>query len=472
MSRRRAALLGLALLAAIGAGPAVAQAPAAPPQAVDTPEKVVAVTVNKSRLVRLPAAVRDVVVANPAIADVVVRTPNVIYILGRSVGETSVVFLDAQGREVEALGVRVEFDVAALRTALRQAMPNEPVTVSAANQSIVLNGTASTPAAADSVRQVARQFVANDNQLVSVVKVGSDQQVLLRVRVAEVSREVVKQLGVSSAVLSNNTPVGTPAAIAAATSTANQGVNFSAGRALVNPTAFATFLGDIVVGGIGRLSLTLEALEQTGLVKTLAEPNLTAISGETASFLAGGEFPVPVPQDANTITIQYKQFGVRVNFTPVVVSPGVISLKVATEVSALSDNGAVTLGNFRISALTVRRADTTVELPSGGSLVIAGLLQNNMTTNFEGIPGLKDVPVLGQLFRSTKFQRDETELVVTVTPILTRTADPLALALPTDGFGPTDDVSMYFLEKLYATYRGPAPRPTGTLRGPVGFVLE
>jgi pilus assembly protein CpaC len=372
--------------------------------------------------------------------------------------------------------VRVDFDVAGLRNALKQSLPDDAITVAAANQSIVLNGTAATAAAADNARQVARQFVGNDNQLVSLLKVGSDQQVMLRVRVAEVSRQVVKQLGVSTALLSNTTPTAGISALGAAAASppnpAVPGVTFDTGRLLASPTAFATFLGDVTIGGIGRLSATLEALEQTGLVKTLAEPNLTAISGETASFLAGGEFPVPVPQDANTITIQYKQFGVRVNFTPVVISPGVISLRVATEVSALSDAGAVTLGNFRISALTVRRADTTVELPSGGSLVIAGLLQNNMTTNFEGIPGLKDVPILGQLFRSTKFQRDETELVVTVTPVLAKTAAPAALAMPTDGFGPSNDVGMYFLEKLYATYRGPGPRPPGVLKGPVGFVLE
>jgi pilus assembly protein CpaC len=334
--------------------------------------------------------------------------------------------------------------------------------VTSANQAIVLNGAASSPQAADNARQMARQFVANDNQLVSLVKVGSDQQVLLRVRVAEVSRQVVKQLGVSE-VLSR--PGG-----AAATGFGDFAA--ASGRLLTNPTAFATVIGNLTIGGIDQLTFTFQALEQTGLVKVLAEPNLTAISGETASFLAGGEFPVPVPQDANTITVQYKQFGVRVNFTPVVLSPGLVSLKVGTEVSQLSTNGAVTLGNFTIPALTVRRADTTVELPSGGSLVIAGLLQNNITSNYEGLPGLKDVPVLGQLFRSTKFQRDETELVVTVTPVLAKTADPTALALPTDGFGPANDVGMYFLEKLYSTYRGNAPRPTGTLRGPVGFVLE
>jgi pilus assembly protein CpaC len=460
----RAGLLALALVAAIPAQVSPQTLAATPADASDTAEKSLALTVNKSRLVRIPSGVRDVLVANPAIADVVVRTPNMVYVLGRAVGETSVVLLDAQGREIQTFGVRVDFDVAGLRQALRQALPSEQITVTGANQSVVLNGAVSSPQAADNIRQLARQFVANDNQLVTLVKVGSDQQVLLRVRVAEVSRSVVKQLGVTEALVRPGGSVGTGTGLGdfAATS----------GRLLSSPTAFATIIGNIAVGGIDQLTFTFQALEQTGLVKVLAEPNLTAISGETASFLAGGEFPVPVPQDANTITVQYKQFGVRVNFTPVVLSPGLVSLKVGTEVSQLSTAGAVSLGNFTIPALTVRRADTTVELPSGGSLVIAGLLQNNVTGNYEGLPGLKDVPVLGQLFRSTKFQRDETELVVTVTPVLAKPADPAALALPTDGFGPANDLQMYFLEKLYSTYRGNAPRPTGTLRGPVGFVLE
>ena len=468
MSALRTALLGLAL--AVAAPLAAMAQPDGAVEAAQTPEKLLDVTVNKSKLVRLPSAVRDVVVANPAIADVVVRTPNVIYVLGKTVGETSVVFLDAEGREVEALGVRVGFDVAGLRSALKQALPDDPISVAGANQSIVLSGTATTPAGVENARQIARQFVSNDNQLVNLLKAGSDQQVMLRVRVAEVSRAVVKQLGVSTAAVSPNTTALSTALGASATGAASD-IAVNSGNFL-SPTSFATMVGSVAIGGLDKLTFTFEALEQTGLVKTLAEPNLTAISGETASFLAGGEFPIPVPQDANTITIIYKQFGVRVNFTPVVVSPGTINLKVGTEVSALSDAGAVTLGGVRVSALTVRRADTTVELPSGGSLVIAGLLQNNMTTQFEGVPGLKDVPVLGQLFRSSKFQRDETELVVTVTPILARTAEPTALAMPTDGFGPANDAGMFFLEQLYSTYRGPAPRPTGTLKGPVGFVLE
>jgi len=410
--------------------------------------------------------VRDVLVGNPQIADVVVRAPNVVYVLGKAPGETNVIFLDANGREVQNLDVKVDFDVDSLRGVLKEAVPNESITVIATNQSIVLQGAATNAAANDNIRQIARQYVTNDNQIVNMMKLGSEQQVLLKVRVAEVTRQVVKQLG-SQVGLAGANAAGSAGGAAGAGDVA-----LNIGRALVNPTAFGTFAGQLAIAGIGQLTLTLEALEQTGLVKILAEPNLTAISGETASFLAGGEFPVPVPQDATTITIQYKQFGVRVNFTPVVIAPGVISLKVGTEVSQLSDAGAVTLGNFKIPALSVRRADTTVDLPSGGSLVIAGLLQNNLTNNFEGVPGVKDVPILGALFRSTKFQRDETELVITVTPILAKSVESAQLALPSDGFGPANDMGMYLFEKLYARYRPDTPRPAGTIRGPVGFILE
>jgi pilus assembly protein CpaC len=368
----RILVLVLVLIGALGATDAGAQVRTLPPAPATEPaaplERQVALTVNRSRLVRLPAEARDVIVANPSIVDVVVRTPTAVYLLGKTVGETSVVFLDAIGREIHSADVRVDFDVAGLRQALRQALPNEPVQVMTANQSIVLRGSIGTPVGSESVRQIARQYVANDQQIVSMLRVGSEQQVMLKVRVAEVTRQVVKQLGASLRVQPSQNGTGD--------------ITFLAGRTLANPTAFGSFLGSLGIAGLGQLSLLLEALEQTGLVKTLAEPTLSAISGETASFLAGGEFPVPVPQTDRVITIIFKQFGVRVNFTPVVLEPGVISLKVATEVSALSDAGAINLGDFRVSALTVRRADTTVELPSGGSLVIAGLLQNNINNNF------------------------------------------------------------------------------------------
>jgi pilus assembly protein CpaC len=418
--------------------------------------RAIPIVLNKSRALHLPSGVADIIVANPQIADVVVRTPGLAYVLGKQVGETNIVFVDAGGRQAGSADVAVTLDVDAIQAAFRQAFPTEQVELVPANQAVALRGSVATPAVADAMRQLARQFVANDAQVVNMLRVGSEQQVLLRVRVAEVSRQVVKQLGFNSQFQTRDSDI-----------VSTIGRTFAG----ASPTPFGTIAGQIFFNTFDRLRLTLEALEQTGLVKTLAEPNLTAISGENASFLVGGEFPIPVPQDANTITIAFKQFGIRLIFTPVVLGPSLISLKIGTEVSQLSDNGAVSLGAIRIPALSVRRAETTVELPSGGSLVIGGLLQNNINTAIEGLPALKDVPVLGALFRSTKFQRDETELVITVAPLLTRPVDSAALALPTDGFGPSNDINLFILERLHALYRG-GQAPSGFIRGPLGFVLE
>jgi pilus assembly protein CpaC len=453
-----ALLIGLATLAPAGAQVAP---PTARSLAPETASPVAAATtralpiiLNKSRGVQLPPGVADVIVANPAVADIVVRTPALAYVLGKSVGETNVVFVDAAGRQVGSVDVSVTVDVEAMQATLRRAFPTEQIELVPANQAVALRGAVATPAVADAVRQLARQFVANDAQVVNMLRVGSEQQVLLRVRVAEVSRQIVKQLGLNTTFTSE----GGDAIV-------------SIGRALVNPSPFGSITGSFLLDTFDRLTVTLQALEQTGLAKTLAEPNLTAISGENASFLVGGEFPVPVPQDSDTITIVFKQFGIRLIFTPVVLSPNLISLKIGTEVSQLSPNGAITLGDFSIPALTVRRAETTVELPSGGSLVMAGLLQNNINSQVEGLPALKDIPILGALFRSTKFQRDETELVITVAPILSRPVDSAALALPSDGFGASNDVNLFLLQRLHALYRG-GRTPEGVIRGPMGFQLE
>jgi pilus assembly protein CpaC len=449
--------LARALLIAglVGLGSCLSGASASPSPAAAVTHAL-PIVMNKSRPLELPPGVADIIVANPAIADIVVRTPNQAYVLGKAVGETNLVFVDNAGRQVGSVDVAVTVDLQAMQASLKRAFPTEQIELVPANQAVVLRGAVATPAVAEGMRQLARQFVANDAQVVNMLRVGSEQQVLLRVRVAEVTRQVVKQLGLNASYVTQGPDLAV-----------------TAGRLLTAPTPFASIAGTLFINGFDRLTLALQALEQTGLVKTLAEPNLTAISGENASFLAGGEFPVPVPQggDSNAITVTYKQFGVRVTFTPVVLGPNLITLKIATEVSQLSDAGAVTLNNFRVPALTVRRAETTVELPSGGSIVIAGLLQNNLNNTIEGIPALKDVPILGALFRSTKFQKDESELVITVAPILARPVESASIALPSDGFGPANDVNMFLLQRLHALYRG-GQAPEGSIRGPMGFVLE
>ena len=218
-----------------------------------------------------------------------------------------------------------------------------------------------------------------------------------------------------------------------------------------------------------------DALERQGIVKTLAEPNLTAISGENANFLAGGEFPILVPNGDN-VTVEFRQFGIILTFTPVVLSSGLINLKISSEVSQLSDVGAVTLGGFVIPSLAIARAETTVELPSGGSLMIAGLLQNDINTTIDGFPGLMDIPILGTLFRSTAFQRNETELVVAVSTFLIRPVEDASIALPTDGFAPASDFDMYFLGRINSVYAKPGSGGSealaGGLLGPVGYIME
>ncbi|MGQ0663782.1 MAG: type II and III secretion system protein family protein [Pseudomonadota bacterium] len=452
---RWATALAIAACLALGPGLAAAQAPAGSPE---LPSELIALPVAKSQVLRLPDEVRDVMVANPEIADVVMRSPAMAFLVGRKIGDTNVYFFNARGQQVRHIVVRVEMDLTALKAALKQLIPNEKIEATAANQSVVLTGSVGSATAADSARQVARQFVQSDETVINLLQVRGDQQVLLRVRVAEMSRQVVKELGLSTnAVFQFGSP---------------RLQQFDITSGIARADQFGTIAATIRFNALERLTSTIQALERTGLVKILAEPTLTAVSGETANFLVGGEFPVPVPQQ-QTVTIQFKQFGIRLNFTPVVLSAGFLSLKIATEVSQLTERGQVVLGGFTIPALTVRRAETTVEMPSGGSLVIAGLLQNDIRNTMQGFPVLKDIPILGALFRSAEFQRDETELVIAVTPLLVRSADPNEIAFPTDGFGAAHDFDMFVLGRLHAVYKRPGPSP-GTLpvRGPIGFILE
>ncbi|MBV8535212.1 MAG: type II and III secretion system protein family protein, partial [Alphaproteobacteria bacterium] len=310
------------------------------------------------------------------------------------------------------------------------------------------------------------QFVADHNSIINLLSIRDKSQVLLRVHVSEMSRQVVKELGITPG---QPTPFNFSIGGSRFSFTGNT-PNFTGN------TPFGALSSAIPLGGSTTFTSLLQALESNGLVKTLAEPNLTAVSGETASFLVGGQFPVPSPQPSGggtTITVTYKDFGVRLTFTPVVLSSGQINLKIATEVSQLSTEGAITINGFNIPALSMRRAVTTVELPSGGSIAIAGLLQNNIQNTIQGLPGLKDIPVLGSLFSSTLFQRNESDLVIAVTPLLVKPVDPHLLALPTDGFGPASDFNMYFLGRVNATYGKPSAEfPHGQPKGPYGYILE
>lgn len=457
-------IVGIVLAACLlASGPAVAQddraVEATPLNFVDVgsaPQKVDLI-LGKARILKLPTPVRDVLVASPDVADVVIRTPQLIYLLGRQVGDTNIFFFDVDGNEILRLDARVELDLSALRETLKELLPKESIKVTSVNNNIFLSGSASSAEAAEDARRVARRFVSEEINVVNMLRIAADQQVVLRVRIAEMQRTAIKELGLSYSF--NYTAAGDFPTI---------GFNVLQGLGTPFPLAFASFANDSI-----GFQVLMDALENNGLVKTLAEPNLTAISGEAANFLAGGEFPIPVAQDDNTITVEFRPFGIGLDFVPVVLSSGNISLRVTTEVSALSAAGAVTIGGITIPALTVRRAATTVELPSGGSLVIAGLLQDDITNSVDGIPGLKDIPILGALFRSARFRRQETELVIAVTAYVVNPIEPQQITLPTDGFAPASDIDRYLFGRLSAVYAKSARVPAlGELKAPTGYIME
>ncbi len=407
---------------------------------------------------------RDVIIGNPEIADVVVRAPGQVYLIGRSVGETNVFLVDAKGNLVRKLDVVVNPDGSAVESALRQLMPKERINVKGVGDSIVLSGVASSDGAAAQAQQIARRFVPEDANIVNMITVGSEQQVLIKVKVAEISKSVLKELGASN-ILDPQT-LG-PLTIDLATAATG-----------LSASAFAGILGI----GTSESDTTFQLLETHGLLRTLAEPNLLAISGEPASMLAGGEYPVvAVSSDSGnpTVSVEYKPFGVSLAFLPVVIAPGRIWLKVSTEVSALSAQNSVVIpfgdDSFQILGLATRRANSTIELPSGGGIMIAGLLQNDIQSSINGIPGLMDLPILGTLFRSTSFQRNETELVILVTVMLAKPVDPDLLATPTDGFAPSHDLDRYFLGNLQSLYVKQPPvgsQPSEGPKGPIGYIIN
>jgi pilus assembly protein CpaC len=437
------------------------------------------ISLDKAVIVELPVDARDALVSNPRIADAIVRTPRRIYIIGLAVGQANAFFFDAAGQQILNLEISVERDFAALQAMFARVLPDARITVSPMNDNIVLTGSVQTPSEASQARDIAARFVDDPKRVLSMLEVKSSEQVLLKVRVAEMQRTLAKQLGVD---LDSAFSIGD---VTATLKTANP---FSLlGRALSEDSAgtFARTDGDG-----DTFSGTIKALERSGLMKTLAEPNLTAISGESAKFLAGGEFPVPVKtDDAGNVSLEFKPFGVGLGFTPVVISGGRISLKISTEVSELTSENSfvasgrsfldpttgnvVTIPGLAVPGLRVRRAETAVELPSGGSLVMAGLLQDTIHQNIDGVPGMKDIPVLGALFRSRDFQKQETELVVLVSPYLVKPTAAQKLALPTDGYAPPSDLDTILLGRNNAVH-GPS-RALGaknTLKGPVGFVMK
>jgi pilus assembly protein CpaC len=480
---RGAALTGLIVMTWL-AGPGTAAAAELPSKgsAVSTVQvygdksaQFVPLGVGKSIVVDLPADIKDVLVADPKIANAVVRTSRRAYIIGVAVGQTNVYFFDAEGRQIMGFDIAVKRDLNGIRAAIKQVLPNAEISVEGIADGIMLSGSASSPAEAQQAFDLAARLAGDGNKVVNGITVRGRDQVMLRVTVAEVQRDVIKQLGID---LSGNLSQGTNVL-----NFANANPFPVVGQALVSSNQ--------VTATWRAVSTTLRAMERAGVIRTLAEPNLTAISGETANFLAGGEFPIPAgftcdPTTRNCQTqIQFKKFGVGLNFTPVVMSEGRISMKVLTEVSELSNENALTLvqsiGAGQTTTLTIpsiktRRAETTVEIPSGGTLAMAGMIHEQTKQQLNGMPGLMNVPVLGALFKSRDFVNRQSELVVMVTPFVVRAVAQKDLSKPDDGYADASDASTSLLGRFNRLYgvparNGEAPQPQ-PYRGNVGFILD
>jgi pilus assembly protein CpaC len=490
-----AAASGLMLCVAVNAAevetPSATASPTAtppPPDIGGAPANIrptgppVVIEIGKGTLFHLPRPAATVFVANPDIADVQIKSPTLMYISANRTkpGETVVYAVDDKDNVLVSAVIRVEYDLTRLRQAYKQSMPG--ISVSSVEGKLVLSGDASSAGQAEKARALAVAVVGADkiDQIINQVTVTIPNQVNLRVRIAEVQRSVLKQLGI------NWTKLGSHFAFATANPTSGAAPDI-VGTAVTNTAAVAA--GRLVgMANATDLVGVLDALAQEGLVTNLAEPNLTAMNGQTASFLVGGQFPVPstVSQgtggSAPSIGIVFKDFGVKLDFTPTIIDANHLNLKLRPEVSALSTNGAISLpltgtASLTIPALTVTRAETTLELGSGQSFALAGLLRHDTNQDISKVPALGDLPILGQLFRSDQFNRDETELVIIVTPYLVNPVATASLMLPTDGFVPPHDLARITTDDLYRQQLPPAsggPVQPGSrpLVGAVGFRLD
>jgi pilus assembly protein CpaC len=507
--------------------------------------------VGRSIVVEFPVPLKDVLVSDPQLMDAVVQSSDRVFLIAKKAGQTNAFFFDEYGQQILTLEVAVGADLSALDQLLTRLIPASNIHSEIAGQAVVLTGSVRTPIDSDRAAQIAAQFVAanagsigavnsglsNGNttnsttttnattniggggataayqnqiqstvapssapddpyaakSIINLIVVEGEEQVMLKVTVAEVQRSILKQFGINlgalvnsgnftTAILSDNhfpltTAAGlgtlpTAGVVSSALSLFNNGPT-GAGIGGANTTAFGNSgAATLWNSGNQQIAGAIRALERDGLLKTLAEPNLTAVSGEPAKFLAGGEFPIPVVDSLGQVSVTFKEFGIGLVFTPVVMSEGRISLKIETIVSELTNQGAVVLNNIQIPALKKRQANSTVELPSGGSLAMAGLLSEDTRQNIDGFPGLKDVPILGTLFRSREYQKQETELVVIVTPYMVRPTSRQQLARPLDGMGDPTDRKANFLGQINRVYGGGAPAPVGDLKGDYGFIVE
>jgi pilus assembly protein CpaC len=434
--------------------------------------RFLALGIGKSVVVDFPREVKDVLVADPKIANAVIRSAQRAYIIGAAVGQTNVVFFDAAGQQLGAYDIAVKRDLNGVRAALRQMLPNAGIQIEGVGDGVMLTGSVSSPIEAQQAGDLAARLAGGADKVVNSIAVRGRDQVMLKVTVAEVRRDIIKQMGVD---LSASMNYGTTV------------VNFN------NSTPFTANNGPLVpgnglatsFGSMPSVQATLRAMESAGVVRTLAEPNLTAISGESATFISGGEFPIPTGVTCQTTTsgvigncvqtVSFKKFGISLNFTPVVLTEGRISLRVMTEVSEVSIENALKggEGGTTIPSIKTRRAETTLEIPSGGSMAMAGLIQEQTKQAVNGLPGVDQLPILGALFRSQDFVNNQTELMVLVTPYIVRAVTQKELSRPDDGFAPASDSQSTLLAQINRIY-GIAGRiePVGSYRDNFGFITD
>jgi len=421
--------------------------------------------IGKSTVIDLPRDVKDVLVADPKIANAVIRSAQRAYIIGATVGQTNIIFFDSTGQQIAAYDIAVTRDLNGIRAALRQTLPQADIRVEGIGDGVVLSGSATSQAEAQQAADLAGRLAGGMDKIVNNVTVRGRDQVMLKVTVAEVQRNIVKQLGVD---LSGTLSYGTSAV------TFNNSNPFTAyGKPLVGNNTIAGSFGN-------NVTATLKAMENAGVVRTLAEPSLTAISGETANFLAGGEFPIPTGYtcDSNgrncTMQVTFKKFGISLGFTPVVLSEGRISLRVATEVSELAQDNSITLSGTTIPGIRTNRAETTLEIPSGGAMAMAGLIKQQTKQAMSGLPGAAQIPVLGALFKSRDYVNNNTELMVIVTPYIVRAVAQKDLSRPDDGFVDASDPQADLLGSVNRIYGVPGRRtePAQRYRGAFGFITD
>jgi len=504
--------------------------------------KQVGVGAGKSIMVQFPTPLKDVLVADPNHLDAIVQSSNQVFLIAKSPGATNAFFFDQSGQQILTLEVDIGADLGGLENLLRRLIPGSNIAIDTAGKAVVLTGTVRTPVDSSRAADIAREFVkaskgaiagntalptaangqpgsglavslsanarggveSNDTSekaVINLLSVEGEEQVMLRVHIAEVSRSLLKQFGINlgaqinagslqTSILTQNAlpltsaaglgSLGVPgvgtqalqAGTAVGCATAGVLCNYNPGPSGSTAYGASGTAGTINLGNGNRISQALQALERDGLVRTLAEPNLTAVSGEAAKFLAGGEYPIPTTNSTGQVSVTYKEYGVGMAFTPIVLSEGRISLKIETEVSELTTDGAVTLANISIPALSKRQAKSTVELPSGGSIALAGLISDKVKQNIDGFPGLKDLPVLGTLFRSRDFIKEESELVIIVTPYVVHPTARQNLGLPVDGLAEASDMRANFLGHLNRVYGKSAAQPAGDLKGDYGFIVE